>query len=110
MGVAVFFLFECLVEASFDFVLTGVYGEGGCKGEGWGGWCVGGYLIREHSFVCLFCNKNTTRLCLHHQGAMLVSQVRGGDKACSVEVEALLHGCCQETLSHDVFRGILWQL
>lgn len=59
----------------------------------------GGDFIDEHSF-CIFFFSATKHNRLH-QSRELVS---GAGRACSVEVEALFHGCGEKALSHDLLR------
>lgn len=61
----------------------------------------GGVISSEHSFI--FCNKT-------QQASPVWELVNDVGRACSIEVEALLHSGSEEALSHDLFGGIFRQL
>lgn len=62
-------------------------------------------IMGEHSFCnfFFFLQQNMT-------GFINTWNCSAVQEACSVQVEALFHGGSKEALSHDLFRGILWQL
>lgn len=68
----------------------------------WGAWAIRGMGFHQ-STAFIFCNKT-------QQASPVRELVKDVGRACSVEVEALLHSGSEEALSHDLFGGILWQL
>lgn len=85
--------FQELVELRWD-CFSCVFGY---MSGAWGG----GGGISEHSFI--FCNKT-------QQASPVWELVNDVGRACSVEVEALLHSGGKEALSHDLFGRIFRQL